>query len=44
MSPGLRFSHYRSVAQVPAALNHTNIAAIYGVEERALVMALPGVG
>jgi serine/threonine-protein kinase len=27
-------------AEVPASVNHPNIAAIYGVEDRALVMEL----
>ncbi|HEY1217229.1 MAG TPA: protein kinase, partial [Bryobacteraceae bacterium] len=35
-----RMSWFRREAQVLASLNHPNIAAIYGVEERALVMEL----
>ena len=35
-----RLARFTREAQVLAALNHTNIAAIYGVEERALVMEL----
>jgi serine/threonine-protein kinase len=35
-----RFARFTREAQVLASLNHPNIAAIYGVEERALVMEL----
>ena len=35
-----RMARFTREAQVLAALNHSNIAAIYGVEERALVMEL----
>jgi Tol biopolymer transport system component/predicted Ser/Thr protein kinase len=35
-----RMARFRREAQVLASLNHPNIAAIYGVEERALVMEL----
>jgi len=35
-----RLSRFEREAQVLASLNHPNIAAIYGVEERALVMEL----
>jgi serine/threonine-protein kinase len=35
-----RMSRFTREAQVLASLNHPNIAAIYGVEERALVMEL----
>src|SRR5690348_11058794 len=35
-----RMSRFEREAQVLAALNHPNIAAIYGVEERAIVMEL----
>jgi len=39
-----RMARFEREAQVLAGLNHQNIAAIYGVEERALVMELvPGV-
>ena len=33
-------ARFQREAQVLASLNHPNIAAIYGVEERALVMEL----
>src|SRR5580698_8859141 len=35
-----RMARFQREAQVLASLNHSNIAAIYGVEERALVMEL----
>ena len=35
-----RMSRFTREAQVLAALNHPNIAAIYGVEDRALIMEL----
>src|SRR5262252_7657277 len=35
-----RMTRFQREAQVLASLNHPNIAAIYGVEERALVMEL----
>ena len=35
-----RMARFEPEAQVLASLNHPNIAAIYGVEERALVMEL----
>src|SRR5882724_2761044 len=35
-----RLSRFTREAQVLASLNHPNIAAIYGVEERAIVMEL----
>src|SRR5437868_5013915 len=35
-----RLSRFTREAQVLASLNHPNIAAIYGVEERALVLEL----
>src|SRR5438477_6887902 len=35
-----RMARFRREAQVLASLNHPNIAAIYGVEDRALVMEL----
>src|SRR5436190_6635647 len=35
-----RLTRFTREAQVLASLNHPNIAAIYGVEERALVMEL----
>src|SRR5215831_16842832 len=35
-----RMVRFQREAQVLASLNHPNIAAIYGVEERALVMEL----
>src|SRR5438067_1255022 len=35
-----RLARFTREAQVLASLNHSNIAAIYGVEERAIVMEL----
>src|SRR5215207_7855434 len=35
-----RMSRFTREAQVLASLNHPNIAAIYGVEDRALIMEL----
>jgi len=35
-----RLARFTREAQVLASLNHPNIAAIYGVEERAIVMEL----
>src|ERR1700745_1892379 len=35
-----RMARFQRAAEVLASLNHPNIAAIYGVEERALVMEL----
>src|SRR6516162_2534937 len=35
-----RMSRFAREAQVLASLNHPNIAAIYGVEDRALIMEL----
>ena len=35
-----RMARFQREAEVLASLNHTNIATIYGVEERALVMEL----
>src|SRR5256886_16473269 len=35
-----RHARFTREAQVLASLNHSNIAAIYGVEERALVLEL----
>src|SRR3974390_2985970 len=37
-----RLARFTREAQVLASLNHPNIAAIYGVEERAIVMELVG--
>ena len=37
---GDRLARFTREAQLLASLNHPNIAAIYGVEERALVMEL----
>src|ERR1700688_1120408 len=38
-----RLARFEREAKVLASLNHTNIAQIYGIEERALVMELvPG--
>ena len=40
-----RLARFTREAQVLASLNHPNIAAVYGVEDRALVMELvPGRG
>jgi serine/threonine protein kinase len=35
-----RMTRFKREAQILASLNHPNIAAIYGIEERALVMEL----
>ena len=35
-----RMARFQREAEVLASLNHSNIAAIYGVEDRALVMEL----
>src|SRR5215475_14429499 len=35
-----RFARFTREAQVLASLNHPNIAAIYGVEERSLILEL----
>jgi serine/threonine-protein kinase len=35
-----RLARFEREAQVLASMNHPNIAAIYGVEERAIVMEL----
>src|SRR3954454_2462875 len=35
-----RLARFQREAQVPGSLNHPNIAAIYGLEERALVLEL----
>src|SRR5579872_5433744 len=42
-SDAMRMARFEREAQVLAALNHPNIAAIYGVEQGAIVMELvPG--
>src|ERR1044071_8679433 len=35
-----RMARFQREAEVLASLNHTNIAAIYGIEDRALIMEL----